>query len=133
LLTYFSKSHGGNKRTPPEERRQVNNRYFIRGCNIPSIWFEAAFARDSAKIEKFLQDDLICNYEELINNFSHKLRSISAWESKVKTNGFWLYRLNVSDTFDGILNIVGRITTPLLNLIMTLITLVTNSSLSGRL
>jgi hypothetical protein len=28
---------------------------------------------------------------------------------------------------------LGRITTPLLNLIMTLITLVTNSSLSGRL
>jgi hypothetical protein len=54
---------------------------------------------------------LICNYEELINNFSHKLRSISAWESKVKTNGFWLYRLNVSDTFDGtrILNRVSSI------------------------
>jgi hypothetical protein len=54
---------------------------------------------------------LICNYEELINNCSHKLRSISAWESKVKTNGFWLYRLNVSDTFDGtrILNRVSSI------------------------
>jgi hypothetical protein len=44
-----------------------------------------------------------------MNNFCNKLRSISAWESKVETNGLWLYRLNLSDTFDGIINIVSSV------------------------
>jgi hypothetical protein len=62
---------------------------------------------------------IICVYRLLGSRHQHAL-SFTTCNKRLKV---------CSEMYDP----MGRITTPLLNVIMTLITLVTNSSLSGRL
>lgn len=87
LPAYLSNDSGScSHRRDPEERR------------------EKLFEEHRAKIENFLQADLIGNFQDLCNNFSNKVKLFN-WEVKVCEQFLYFYTMN----FEGPLSITNSL------------------------